>query len=219
MDTSLSRDHWPRFGQRLFDLTLNLLDDLRVLCFLLQSSLAVDRIQPNPRVLTKQPQDTEDLGRLLLCQHIDLKVEMVPAFVESSLPVLTDHQDGCGVSGLNAQRKIQEDKGVGIPVLDPGCEVEGDPDDDDGCLDDDERPASNPARDAIRDPVAARLQVGRRLLHFRDDRNVPPRQLIDRAHRLHQPDLTDEENTTYHWLFEHDRAKAIAADLHSLDGR
>ena len=76
----------------VLNFALNLPHDFGVAGFFLQGASVAVWAQRNTRLLAKESQETKDLGRFLLREHINLQVEMIPTVVELRLPVLTDHR-------------------------------------------------------------------------------------------------------------------------------
>src|SRR6185312_125972 len=81
----------------------------------------------------------------LLMQQLDLElgldVDLVVVFcllaIDVLLSVLAHHDEGRGIGRLERQRQVQENKGIGIPLLHISGDVENDPDQQDDRLDDD----------------------------------------------------------------------------------
>src|SRR5262249_9543555 len=100
--------------------------------------------------------------QFLLGLQVDLVVVLRHETVFFRLPVLAHHHDRTRVRGLKAQHQVEQDEGVGIPRLDrPGVldlgedqiNVDRDPEQENGALDQDEGPAADHQRDPVRDAL------------------------------------------------------------------
>ena len=74
-----------RLSAPLFDLALDLADDLGVLRLLLEGAAVAVLVEADPGALADEVQEAEDLGGLLLRQHVDLQVEVIAALGELRL--------------------------------------------------------------------------------------------------------------------------------------
>jgi hypothetical protein len=60
--------------------------------------------------------------------HVDLKIVLRLVAIDILLPVLAHHDERGRVSGLERERQVEQDKRVGIPLLNVSGDVEDDPD-------------------------------------------------------------------------------------------
>jgi hypothetical protein len=87
---------------------------------------------------------------------VDLIVLLGGLAVDVLLAVLAHHDERRGVGRLERQSEVQQDEGVGVPRAHPGGDVEDDPDEQHGRLDEDERPRAHRRRHRVGDPLAER---------------------------------------------------------------
>ena len=93
---------------------------------------------------------------------VDLAVVLGLLAVDVLLAVLAHHDDRRRVGGLERQREVQQDEGIGVPLLDVGGHVQHDPDEQDRRLDDDEAPRSHGGGHRVGHPLAQRQLMGLR---------------------------------------------------------
>jgi hypothetical protein len=77
----------------------------------------------------------------LLCFQIDFIVMLRHQAIFVGLSILGHHYDRSRVCSLKAQREVQQDERIGVPVADVGDHIKRYPSCQDHRLDDDERPA------------------------------------------------------------------------------
>src|SRR5258705_10561611 len=86
---------------------------------------------------------------------VDLVVVLGGLTIDILLPILAHHDEGRRVGGLERERQIEQNKRIGIPPLNVGGDVEGDPKQEKDGLDDDECPRAHRRRDAVRNPLSS----------------------------------------------------------------
>ena len=92
---------------------------------------------------------------------IDLRRETVLG----RLPVLAHHDHRSSVGCLEREHQVEQNEWIWIPVVNPGCEVEGDPNSENNALCNDKGPGANRISNPIGNPLTDGLLF---LLHFID---------------------------------------------------
>src|SRR5690349_11597213 len=70
------------------------------------------------------------------------------------LPVLAHHDDWTSIRSLEGKHQVQKNERVRVPVVDPGGDVQDDPDGENDALDDDKGPGANRVCDTVCNSLA-----------------------------------------------------------------
>src|SRR5215217_3073582 len=92
---------------------------------------------------------------LQLAFQIDLVVMLCLKTVLCRLSVLAHHDDGRRIGCLKAQREVQQDEWIWIPLFNPAGHIEGYPHHQNGRLNNDEAPAPHDRGKAISDALTS----------------------------------------------------------------
>ena len=71
----------------------------------------------------------------------------------ADLPVLAHHDHGSGVGCLEGKHEVEQNERIRIPMIDPGGDIEQDPDRENDALDNDKGPGADRIRKAVGDAL------------------------------------------------------------------